>query len=204
VRALEHDRFFSDDMSNYPRGRSQGQGQGRIHGRGGFYQGRGQGQQSSEPSIFAAGTPAKIDERLSDVDQLVSSLKNLRVTTRLPPRPGYGKLGKPVTLRANFFPIRIPKSSVYDYDVKTTPPSDGKLKARIFALLELHPDFTSYVRHIAHDKSNRLVSAKRLPQPLAIPIPYFDEGQSGPKQDAKLYTVTITLTQELDTGDLLQ
>jgi hypothetical protein len=122
------------------------------------------------------------------------------VIREFPLRPGYGTLGTEVVLRTNFLPMELRQSVIYDYDVKITPTKFGKSKKlRIFELLEQHPSFSPYLGHIAHDKSARMVSAQELPQPLDIKVSFHADGSSEP---GDVYTVSITLTQKLDTSEL--
>lgn len=61
-------------------------------------------------SVFAPNVPATIDARLTDnsQDALVATLKRLTVSDNdFPLRPDFGKLGTPVKLRANFFPVKV-------------------------------------------------------------------------------------------------
>ena len=72
----------------------------------------------------AGGNPANVDARLANnsEDQLVASLSSLTLSdTDLPLRSGFGTEGKAVKLRTNFFPVRVPKGPLYEYDVKITP-----------------------------------------------------------------------------------
>jgi eukaryotic translation initiation factor 2C len=168
----------------------------------GFSRGRGRDQPSGA-LIFAADTHPQIDHRLSDLDQLTATFKQLEITRELPLRPGYGTLGKEVVLRSNFFPVEMQKRTIYDYDVSITPTNGVKgKKSRIFYLLERIPSFVQHVNHIAHDGSERMVSAQELPQPLSIEVPFYEDGESGPANDATVYTVSITFARQLDTSDL--
>lgn len=155
--------------------------------------------------IYAENTPARLPDRLADDSQqkLIASFKSLKVQPDRPLRPGYGTLGKPITLRANFFPIRVPKGPIYDYTVEITPTTNvNRLKSRIFELLELSPSCQPHLPYIAHDRSQRLVSGRRLPQPLDIQVPFFDDTESGPSANAKVYSVSIKLSREIDTQQL--
>jgi eukaryotic translation initiation factor 2C len=192
-----------------PRGGGPGFGQGRGGGPpgrgGGGFGGGGRGGGPQAPLIFAENSPANIDSRLSaaNLDQLVNSFKKLGLKHELPPRPGYGKLGREITLRANFFAVKVPKGPIYDYHVEIAPKTDiNRLKNRIFDLLEKHPICAPFLGHIAHDRNQRLVSAKRLPQPLEVSITFYEDGQPGPVKDAKVYTVTIAFIRELDMSEL--
>jgi eukaryotic translation initiation factor 2C len=104
-------------------------------------------------------------------------------------------------VRANFFTIRLPKDTIYDYKVKITPdPGSEGVKRRIFQLLEQHPRISPLARFIAHDKSERLVSARELEQPLEVTIDHTDEG--APAASAKPYQVELTLREALDPDQL--
>ena len=133
----------------------------------------------------------------------ITILISQRLQTELPLRPGYGALGRPITLRANFFPVKLPKQPFYDYNVEITPKTDiNRLKKRIFFLLEQSPLCLPYTGYIAHDRSMRLVSARELPQPLEIQVPFYEDGESGPRPGATVYTVSITYFRNLDFGEL--
>jgi len=103
-------------------------------------------------------------------------------------------------VRANFFTIRLPKNPIYDYTVKITPDPGRGIKERIFQLLERHPRISPHTRFIAHDKGERLVSARKLEQPLEVTIDHTDEG--APPATAKPYQVEITLRYSLDPQQL--
>ena len=121
--------------------------------------GRGRGGPAQIPG---EGRPAAIDARIAASDRLVASFKTVAPTAENPLRPGYGTLGTPITLRANFFPVKIPKGLiVHDYAITISPKSEiRRVKQRICELLEQHPDFVQYVGNIAHDGGDRLVCLK--------------------------------------------
>ena len=189
-------------MSNRGRGRGEDRGRGRGGpGRGGPA-GRGGGRGPVE--IFQASTPARIDARINTSDSLVNAFKNLPISNDKPLRPGYGALGRPITLRANFFAVHVPKTPIFDYSVQITPDADVKsqpMRARIYQLLEQTPQMAPYRGYIAHDKRARLVSARQLEQPLNVQFQYHDEGEPlRPK--AKSLNVEITFVRQLDTSEL--
>lgn len=92
-------------------------------------------------------------------------------------------------MRANFFTISLPKNPIYDYTVKITPDPPKGIRGRIFQLLEQHPKISPLARFIAHDKNDRLVSARKLDQPLEVTINHTDEG--APPITAKPYQVEL-------------
>ncbi|KAJ6524443.1 argonaute-like protein [Mycena vulgaris] len=184
-----------------PRGRGQGDFRGGPP-RGGPSRG---GPRGGGPIIFAENVPATIPPRLSNTshDQLIRSFKTLNPDPARPLRPGYGTLGRAITLRANFFPVRVPAGPIFDYTVEITPKTDiNRLKARIFFLLEQSAACQPHLGYIAHDRSQRLVSARKLPQPLDISVPFYEDGETGPRAGATIYTVSIKLDKELDTESL--
>lgn len=191
-------------QGGYGGSRGGGGGGGRgfdPRGGGGGGGGRGRGG----PVVFAENVPAQVPARLSaaNLQQLITGFKSLSVQPDRPLRPGYGTVGTPITLRANFFAVKVPQGPIYDYRVEISPSTDfNKLKARIFQLLEDSSFGQTHLPHIAHDRSQRLVSARKLPQPLSIPIKYYDDHQDGPSSDAKIYMISIIFQRELDPRQL--
>ncbi|KAF9267138.1 argonaute-like protein [Marasmius fiardii PR-910] len=219
-------------MSGYSRGRPRGEGggsrgyspgrgsgasegrgsggRGRSHDRGGGDFRRGGGGGSSRggagpPGIFNPNIPLRTDERLRDneLNSVIERFKSLQVTSPIRPlRPGYGTRGIEVTLRANFFPVKLPKDLlVYDYQVQISPEVGiRRIKARIFRLLEGHPDFRPFLDSIAHDGSQRLVSSVKLPQNMGLSLAYTEEGETAPRETT--YTIMFVPVRTLDTNDL--
>src|SRR6266852_2255377 len=102
------------------------------------------------------------------------------------------RLGKPIKLRTNFFPIRIPKGPLHEYDISISPQqglSSRRVKRRIFQLAENTQDWASngLKDRVAHDSSAKMVAANVLPQPLTINVPYFEEDDKS-EQEMKEYT----------------
>jgi eukaryotic translation initiation factor 2C len=56
--------------------------------------------------------------------------------------------------------------------------------------------------HIAHDSSQKLVSAKKLPEPLDIQIPFVEEGATAPLPGHKTYNVHFSFVQELKISEI--
>ena len=76
----------------------------------------------------------------------------------------------------------------------------SRVKTRIFQLLLFAK--VPELLYIAHDRSQRFISARKLPRPLNIHIPYYDDDQDGPSSDAKIYTLSIIFQRELDPREL--
>src|SRR6266702_4029481 len=118
--------------------------------------------------------------------------------------------GKQIKLRTNFFPVRVPKGPLYEYDVSCTPQaaSSRRVKRRIFQLAETSEDWISNGLKgcVAHDFSAKLIAAKILPHPLTVTVLYFEEDdeQSGNDRGKKEYTLTIKYIQPIETDSLQQ
>jgi eukaryotic translation initiation factor 2C len=140
------------------------------------------------------------------MSSLIQGFSNLNLGPEMPLRPGFGTVGKSQTLRANFFAIKLPaNSTIYDYEVEISPKGELRRprKARIFELLESSPQCEPFRGHIAHDRSSRLVSAKKLPQPLQLNIRFFEEGEAGPRDDALVYIVDVKFVRALNTSEII-
>jgi eukaryotic translation initiation factor 2C len=199
-------------MSNPSRGRGGYPG-GPRGGAGGFSGGRGSGtrggygggSRGGVPGDLIFRGPASVDQRLATLDQLVSSFNKLNFNPERPHRPGFGTLGRQITLRANFFPVKLAKGPIYDYHLEITPSTDIKrIRARLFELLEQsnQDGWKQFVPFISHDSSQRLVSYKRLPQPLDVQVQYYEDGEAGPNARSKTYTFAIIHTADLDIKQL--
>ncbi|KAI0685180.1 argonaute-like protein [Cytidiella melzeri] len=200
---------------------------GRGGDRGGFRGGRGGGAPGprEQGGVFNPG-PAALDTRLqaNSEDTLVQSLQSLRLNdNELPIRPGFGTLGTPIKLRTNFFPVKVPKGPLHEYDVKIAPAvSIKRVKRRIFQLAEQTNDWgqAGMTGRVAHDHASKLISSFKLPQPLVIRITFSDEPDEAPRQQPakpkggkkdgggkkptpKEYTLTIEYIQDLETQSLL-
>ncbi|KIK64934.1 hypothetical protein GYMLUDRAFT_39338 [Collybiopsis luxurians FD-317 M1] len=179
---------------------------------GGGDRGRGRGRGGGPPGgIFSPpNASSDIDTRLRGNSQqtLVESFKRLTLKPNdLPLRPDFGTLGQPIKLRANFYPVKVPKGPLYEYDVSITPAAgtaNRRLKRRIFDLAEKSADWTrqGLTGSVAHDHASKLVAAKMLPEPCTIRVAYFDEDEQGPTPDGKEYTLTLKFIQSIDTSAL--
>ncbi|KZT22267.1 argonaute-like protein [Neolentinus lepideus HHB14362 ss-1] len=187
------------------RGGDRGGRGGDRGGRGGF---RGRGGPAERGGIF--GGPAPIDARLQGNAQrdLVDSLRSITLNPDdLPLRPGFGTVGKPIILRANFFPVKLPKIPLQEYDVDIRPGGNAiarRLKRRIWQLAEQTEQWAQagMTGTVAHDHSAKLISAKKLPQPLVIQIDYTEDDEDASQARGRQYTLTFNYVQEIDPSNL--
>jgi hypothetical protein len=159
-------------------------------------------------SVF--NQPATLDARLIDSSwgNPVASSRNLAIAnTKLPPRPDFGTAGTAVKLRTNFFPLRVPRGPLYEYNVVINPSTRAfprRVKKRIFQLAEVTQGWTSLLKgRVAHDHDSKLVSAQKLPQPLVLEVPLFG-GREERRAGGEVYTLTINYVRDLDMQSLTE
>ena len=154
--------------------------------------------------------PANVDARLTDnsQDALIAAFRSIRLHDNdLPSRPGFGTRGVQIKLRCNFFPVRVPKGPLYEYEVTISPAvSIKRLKRKIFASAEKTAGWRNagMLKKVAHDHSSKLISSFQLPQPLTIQVPLIDEEDEPKKKESKEYVLTIKYTQAIETGNLVK
>lgn len=154
------------------------------------------------------GVSSEVDIRLANnsEDVLIRSFRALTIKPDdLPLRPDFGTIGKVVKLRANFFPVKLPASPFFEYDVEITPTTGAsarRVKRRIFQLAEQTSDWARAGLRgtTAHDHASKLISVKKLAQPLVINVGFIEEDEAGPPK--KFYALTFNFTKELDNAAL--
>ncbi|KAL5479122.1 hypothetical protein ACEPAI_2410 [Sanghuangporus weigelae] len=167
-----------------PRGRGRGR-----YGRGGF---RGRGQRGGGPLPRGASPSGRgssgFTRGRSGPPQNISASSPDRVV-----RPGFGKRGNAITLRANYFALKYSKDCVlYDYPIEITPPVKTelrRLRKRLFDLFEGSSEVSPYLGGIAHDGSNSMTKVNRVHLP-------------GPPPNSKVYRISLLEPKELCSADL--
>ena len=164
-------------------------------------------------SVFAENVPATVDARLTDKsqDELINRMKQMTIKpSDLPPRTDFGTVGPSFKMRTNFFPIKLPKMTIFEYDIAITPATAiRRVKRRIFQLAEATNDWTKHglKGKVAHDFSSKLIAVNKLPIPLVIKIIFSDDDEDAKekkKQKPKEYTLTFNFVKDLDTNNLLE
>lgn len=167
-------------------------------------QGAAQPQLSMDPTQPPFHLPTEQQTDRSDSGQQVPrDITDLQaVYSRFPRRPGWGRFGSPITLRANHFPITWRNNALHDYTIFIEPkPSVRRIRHRILRLLEGTPEFASFKNHVVHDNGARLISTLLLPIPhdgILTVIQYYDEDEEGPGPKSPFFTITISYVAPLD------
>lgn len=136
---------------------------------------------------------------------------------QLPRRPGYGTVGQACLVRANHYPLHLPKETLLLYDAAIEPDvKNRKKRRRMFDMLEKHTAFQQFVSTAATDYSKLIVSTVPL-NPAAAPnqggraadrveitIIYKenDDGDEPKDTDKAKHRFTITRTTEIHRSDI--
>lgn len=104
-------------------------------------------------------------------------------TWRFPPRPNVGTAGRPIQVRANFFPVMtLPGQNLYHYEVTITPDLPPSKNRRVYQLWEddkLLSGALNGIRPVFDGKKN-VFSARALPIPdegLVYTVDYLEEDE---------------------------
>ncbi|KIJ40471.1 hypothetical protein M422DRAFT_49170 [Sphaerobolus stellatus SS14] len=153
-------------------------------------------------------TPAKFEPRVKqEGDVLVNKLKNSTLSggegLKPPMRPGYGTKGTEISVRENYFALKVPKGPLYEYKIYYEPGVTLKrMRKRLLQILEDAPEFASYKNIVAHDFSEKLIAGEPLPQPKNNPLGFnvklFDADDVGPDERSKSYKIMIQFANEIN------
>ena len=82
-----------------------------------------------------------------------------------PQRPGYGTVGRPIKLFANFFQLKLPSNdTVYHYDVSIEPEPVKPVRREIMTILYEKYGTEAFGKAVpAYDGSRNLYAMKDLP-----------------------------------------
>ena len=155
--------------------------------------------------------PSTQASKTKDSSALSLAGLSLSETPKLPRRPGYGTIGRPIVLRANYFQV-IPKPDlqIFRYHVDIIPGTKvTRKKRRIFDLLvETVPALASARPAIATDRSAIIVTLKKLAlgstDSVEGQLMYYEAEEVGPKQEKPIvYEYKIQYTNTLSVQELL-
>lgn len=185
-----------------------GRGGGDRGGRGGgFRGGRGGPAQLFSPPYKPAPSPA-VEKFENEFAAVPKTRRTYEDTTNIEHRPGYGKLGMPITVFTNYFEIQFSeKKQIGRFSVSITPQiAARRQKKRIFELLFQIPFFKTRLPGIATDYSGTIVSTYNLRgegSQAEYKIKYFESDSDGPNDKSKEYTIALTNLTEFVDGPAL-
>ncbi|KAJ5642765.1 hypothetical protein N7490_006765 [Penicillium lividum] len=187
------------------RGRGRGDYGDLRGGRGGF---RGGGNHGLRIFNEGKSIPAP-DPQVEKVENdTTKALVGHKKTALYPNRPGYGTLGKPVTLYANYMPFKAVGKPVFRYHVAVGKEQGRKVptkKARQIVRLLLEEHFAKDIKNIATDYRSTLISCidLGLPGDKKYDVRYKGENELDYLDEPEVYSVTVGPTGTLDPTDLI-
>ncbi|CAG8976256.1 hypothetical protein HYALB_00009431 [Hymenoscyphus albidus] len=173
--------------------------------------GGGRGGYSDEVSVFKhpSGAPATlVDAEATNVENKymantkgIMALGSASVKDHFPARPGYGTLGKAITVFANYFKVTVPKDmAVTRYNIEFLPEAKGRKLGRLFELLLEMPEFAG---DITTDMKSMVISkqALQIPDGWTTEIKYRADGEDEPLERASTYTVRAVAPISVSVAD---
>ena len=131
--------------------------------------------------------------------------KGKNLAQAYPDRPGYGTLGRPVTLYANYLPFTSVGKPIYRYHVSIAAeggkePAGRKARRIVRLLLEEH--FPDNLNSIATDYRSTLISVSKLKDGI-FDVRYKDESDVEYPESPKVFKVTTQHTGDINPADLI-
>ncbi|KAJ5766223.1 uncharacterized protein N7511_003839 [Penicillium nucicola] len=196
------------------RGDFRGRGDSRGRGRGDGGRGRGRGGGVNQgPPIFRQGEPIPqpspvVTKTENDIAKaLAISGSKAHRQAKYPERPGYGTVGRPVTLYANYLPLSLPNKQLYRYHITIAADTAGRTapvgkKARQIVCLLLEEHFAQQKRSIASDFRSTLVSYVKLREGT-YDVRYKENLLDDYLETPRVHQVTVQHTGQVNPADLL-
>lgn len=126
---------------------------------------------------------------------------------KYPERPGYGTVGRPVTLYANYLPLTLPNKRLFRYHISIAADSAGRSapvgkKARHIVRLLLEEHFPQQKNSIASDFRSTLVSCVKLTEGK-FDVRYKEHLDDDYIDPPRVHQVTCQYTGEVNPADLV-
>lgn len=137
---------------------------------------------------------------------VVSGQKTPR-QAKYPVRPGYGTVGRQVTLYANYLPLALPTKALFRYHIAIAADSAGRSapvgkKAQHIVRLLLNEHFSQQKNQIVSDFRSTLVSCVKLTEGK-FDVRYKEDLEDDYPETPRVHTVTVQYTGEVNPGDLV-
>ncbi|KAJ6134543.1 hypothetical protein N7523_000865 [Penicillium sp. IBT 18751x] len=161
-----------------------------------------------QPVPVPDATVQKLEDSLAD--KLVVARQKTPSGPKYPTRPGYGTIGKPVTLYANYFALTSVGKLLFRYhvEIKNGPGKADKApvgrKARQVVRLLLEEYFASNKKKIATDYRSTLIACvELLKEEKTFDVRYKDEGQDDYPESPRVYKITCQPTGRISPSALM-
>ncbi|XP_061375182.1 protein argonaute 5 [Gastrolobium bilobum] len=167
-------------------------------------------QQSSSSPVLMEAMSADFEQQLTLKSPTPPSSSK---AIRFPDRPGLGKLGKKIKVRANHFQVQVAEGDLAHYDVAITPELTSKklCRAVMSQLIQMHGETLLGRRIPAYDGGKSLFTAGLLPfssKEFVVKLVGDDEAASSSSSSRKRrereFKVTIRYAAKTDVHHLHQ
>ncbi|CAG8906164.1 unnamed protein product [Penicillium egyptiacum] len=188
------DRGYSGD---------RGRGSDRGGGRGGHGGPEGPSGMLTDPVEAPNARVQALEDKY-----VTESAKARPVSNSLARRPGYGTQGRPVVLRANFFPMEFkPNIKFHSYRLKIKPEAKkGQQKFILESMFRKYPLFNKGIG-VATDGATEIVTTELLPENREPFRCSMGDGSGHGSGTSKAYTgpweATLTLDSSYSPADML-
>ncbi|KAJ5555735.1 hypothetical protein N7461_004205 [Penicillium sp. DV-2018c] len=144
-------------------------------------------------------------------DQLAEALRTTGQKAprqaKYPERPGYGTIGRPVTLYANYLPLSLPDIQLHRYHVDIAADAAGRSapvgkKARHIVRLLLDEHYPQQKNGIASDFRSTLISAVKLTEGK-LDVRYKENMDDDYPEEPRVHQVTVQYTGQVNPADLV-
>lgn len=171
---------------------------------------------SSSSSLSPSSVSVSTEALASDVEKklaLQASAPSSSKAIRFPDRPGFGRLGRKIQVRANHFQVQVADRDLHHYDVSFVPEIASKKVSRevITQLVRLHRETILGNSLPAYDGRKSLFTAGSLPftsKDFIIKLEEKNEGGSASgsvgKKREREFKVTIRFAAKTDLHNLNQ
>lgn len=157
---------------------------------------------------IVGGQAPAYDKQIEAVENKAATLsKQKKASLQMPHRPGYGTVGRPVLLWANYFDLAVQKDvQLYRYHIEIKPadnkgktPTGKRAKRVIQLLMQQHFD----MNQIVSDYSANLISHRQLTLEEAYTVTYMAENEDEPDEKAPTYQCGVQPTGSLSLAELV-
>ncbi|XP_047179597.1 protein argonaute MEL1 isoform X2 [Vigna umbellata] len=157
---------------------------------------------TTAPSPAVHSVTSALEKQLTLETSAPSSSK----ANRYPDRPGFGRAGRKIQIRANHFQVQVGVQEIYHYDVAITPEITSKKVSRdvIDLLVRAHRESILGNRMPAYDGRKSLFTAGPLPFEIKEFKVKLGDNDEPRKKREREFRVTIRFASKTDLHHLIQ
>ncbi|KAI1382981.1 Piwi-domain-containing protein [Hypoxylon trugodes] len=176
--------------------------QGNRGGRGGYRQASTNKGEIAE--IFKKEPTSPSKEVTKAENELQASIqKQTNGEPRMPGRPGFGTLGTPVNLWANYVELKAdPKVTIYRYSISFGDPKNKPTGRKLFRTIRLLLDTVKESTAVT-DFADILISLKEIEDEKTYDVVYYKEGEAVTSGKSQTYQIKLKLEKVFPISELV-